>query len=351
MGVSLRPAEPIPEYEGPNYLVSNLIPTKSLIVLGTEADAVRRRLLLQICSAVQHARPLFDGALQVEQGDAVFVASGPGELERAKEIATRWGQGIHSCTINRSIKDLVDLLSSYPDYRLVVIEDATQQRPPFHHWLSRYIRGAADEKTERRLASTLTNSILQDLRREHAREHMSELLRITFERHVTIILGHGLTTTGNLYDQGAFQGRDEAITLRWHEREGVYRLEIKRSGTHLSSRHWDLDLSREKGLFRLAGRSARRERQAAAAEGGFYPFTETERALLNALKMRGPMRNCDIEALKLPNPNLPAVEGAVIGKSTISERLKALQTSGKGYAVIRLEDSRFKINPEAKLPR
>jgi hypothetical protein len=348
MGVSLRPTDAIPEYEGPNYLVSNLIPAESLIVLGTEEDTDRRRFLLQICSAVQHGRPLFRGAFPVEQGDTIFVASGPGELHRAEEIAIQWGQRLNICTVKRSVKEFENMLSSIPDCRLVVIEDATQQRPPFNRWLSRHIGGAQDEKTKKRLMSNLTTSMLNDLRREHAREFMSELLRVTSERHLSIILGHGLTTTGKLFDQGGFQGKDEAITLLWSKRDGVYRLSIERSGMHLGSDHWDLQFNRGNGRFQLAGRSARKARQTAAAKGQPLPFTDVERALLKTLRERGPMRHSQIVALRLTNPNPRAPEGAVLGGSTISDRLRALQSESKRCAVVRLEDRSYKYNPKSE---
>ena len=128
----------------------------------------------------------------------------------------------------------------------------------------------------------------------------------------------------------------------------MYRLRVERGGRHLASQHWDLKQDGDTSRFLLAESSARRVRQAASREGNPLPFTATERVLLEALSKHGPMKHSEIVKLGLLNPNPRAAEGSLLGGSTISNRLKALQCESKGHAVVQLEDKRFAINPDAQ---
>ena len=341
MGLSLNPEKAV--IDKPPYLVSQLIPSNKLIVLGTEDDTDRRLLMLQICAAVQNGRALFDGAFPVVQGETVFFASGPGERDRALEIARMWGEGLEILTARPGMKELKEYLLSHSGCRLLCIEDTVAQRPIFSRWVERYVGDAGGAKFVQNQKANMSLPGLQELRRELAKEFMSGLLQITSERGITIIMGHELNTSGHLYDLGTFHGMDNLLTLRQHGSDGNYRLKIERRGLHLASGEWILERDDTRDRFQLDQRSARRVRQAAIAEAAPLPFTLVEGVLIEALKEHGPLKHSEIEALKLPNPNK---QGSALSKGTISDRLKALMKENKQCVVVRDEDGRWAINPD-----
>lgn len=341
MGLSLNPEKAV--IDKPPDLVSQLIPSNSLIVLGTEDNVDRRVLMLQICAAVQSGRALFDGAFPVVQGETVFFASGPGERDRALQIARMWGEKLAILKVKPGMEELTKYLLSQSGCRLLVIEDTVAQRPIFSRWVERYVGDAGGAKFVQNQKANMSLPGLQELRRELAKEFMSGLLQITSERGITIIMGHDLTTSGHLYDPGTFLGRDILLTLRNSERDGNYRLKIARGGLHLASGEWILKRDYTRDRFHLAERSARRVRQAAIAEGQPLAFTPVEKVLLETLKEHGPMTSTEVEALKLPNPNR---QGALLSKATISDRLGALMGEMKQCVVVRDGNKQWAINPD-----
>jgi hypothetical protein len=192
--------------------------------------------------------------------------------------------------------------------------------------------GEQDELNEAKLEQGQTPGPfdIQDLRR-HVAEHDIRRLRDFAVKHGrSILIGHGLSTKGVLYEIASVSHRDTEIHIL-KVRES-HELEVLPGSRYVRAMTWDLVLDYDHRSYSLRDEAKRRQKVARAEASAPLPLTPQDRKVIDAMWDKGPMRMTDIEkASGLPH-------------STFVQRFRALQRREKGEWIFKVSEGYYVVN-------
>ena len=278
-------------------------------VLGSEMPHHRRIILEQMAVAISSGEE-FLGLLKSKQRQLLFIARGNAEYEAFRS------------RVNLKKKDL-DLRHEWPRFGKGCMEHLSQ------HLMKHFNLGVVflgDYNGIVRKVPYADGNIIagQEVAREKNYRDMARLRDWSSKNEVALVLGHDLSTRGQLLYAGSLKYRDNELQIK--QVRGEWRLEAVPGSNYVSAESWPLLYDDERKFFRVSDSVLR------ARPGGKLPLVENERQIIDTLWESGPLTTKQImEETKIPY-------------TTLHDRLMALQTKEKGEWIIRLELEGAPIN-------
>jgi hypothetical protein len=175
------------------------------------------------------------------------------------------------------------------------------------------------------------NYAFESLIREMEIENIHRLKNFCDENEVSIVLGHDLNknATNLLYTRGLYKC-DTEIHVR--EIDGGWRLKVipKMNKRHIQTHTWDMTYNGQ-NFFKIHEQHREESRMMEALSEGTLPLNEKEMEIIDAIWGKEPMSVTKI------------AEVTNISRSTVDQRLKALEKSNKGEWIVSLKGNKGKL--------
>jgi hypothetical protein len=280
-------------------------------VLGSELPHHRRIILEQMAVAISSGED-FLGLLKVERCKVLFIARGEAEFLSFRSRAE-----------TGTPQKKLDLTSKWPRLGNGCIRELRQyfetQFKPGVVFLGDY------SGIKRQMPRTDGNLIVaQELAREGDYRDIKLLRDLSAAKDVALVLGHDLSTRGQLLYAGSLKHRDNELRIRRVREEWI--LEVLPFSNSVSADSWSLHYDDELKIFRIDDSQLRRR------PDGKLPLVKNEQMIIDALWESGPLTMKQLmEKTKIPY-------------TTLHDRLKALLGKEKGEWIVRLETESEPIN-------
>jgi DNA-binding CsgD family transcriptional regulator len=326
--ILLRPSS-FEESVEPKLLVKGLI-GPGVTVIATPQDKNRERYLLceQMASAVSKGEK-FLGLFETRQCHVMLVAHGQGDFYRMEErgVATR-----HKNLVTRDkwpkiglgcIKKLKAHKRTYPDFKLAFLGDFHLLKSILGNWIENELK----IKDQGLLKSYPTNV---PSTREMEINNVRRLRNFCFENGVSIIVGHDLRQDERkLISTWGLYKCDTEIHLR--EKNNTWSLSVipKENKNYIPTNSWNLTFDSQ-NCFRVHEKHVRETREMEARSKGQLPLNDKEMKIIDAMWGQGPMSVKQIAV------------ATDISRSTVDQKLKALEGSNKGHWVVSLKGDKGK---------
>jgi hypothetical protein len=232
------------------------------------------------------------------------MADGGGLLE----ITGKWQPIGLGC-----VRELAAYKAAHPDLRVVFLGDFESVKSPINVWFE-HLKQAMNEHP-----GTTDPFTKQHLLMGMETDNVQRLRDFSAKSGVSVVIGQNLNTHGKLYSGQALRYRDSEIHVRtvW----GQFRLEVVPPSAYIQTMSWELAYDEGRKLFRATIKAKRKE----ARQMGKLALTENDKRIIEAMQGKGVMS--------------PGAIAKVTGlsRSTVYQRLEALEKQAKGCRVIGLE--------------
>jgi hypothetical protein len=306
-----------------DILIDRLI-GPGLTVVGAEVPQYRYMIQEQMAEAVATGGR-FLGLFDTYQSRVLLVAHGRADYEGARERLRRvagpgkgWLPDIRSEWPRVGVgcfNQLGYYKQANPDFRLAFLGDFENVKSTINTWYAQ-LKEVLAEKEEGTDYFTK-----QQLIRGMDVENVDRLRNFAVENGVCIVIGQDLNTHGRLYSWQGLRYRDTEIHI---VRQGDgYRLKVVPPSTVMQTGEWEVMMEGDK--FINPEREVAMDRQE-ECDCDCVSLNDKEREIVDAMWNRGVMRPGEVAR----------VTG--LSRSTVYQRLRALESDAKGRWVVGLED-------------
>jgi biotin operon repressor len=316
------------------FLIKGLL-APGLTIVASE-DTYERYILQEQMAVSIATGQKFLKSFEVVKSHVLFVTHGPADDRAMKDrlmassgippnlsIVSGWpklGQGAED--------KLRKKLAENKDIKIAFLGDYSLIKGAFDPWYRTFITGPAQiEKPVEMLT-------VQYLNRQKGAEETTRLREFAEQHGVSIVLGHELTTQGKLREREVLRYRDTEIHLRFFKRSGNHKMEVVRGSSKVPTNSWNIIFDDKRSIF-LPAESLGREKD--KKKDGQLALLPNEIAILNALLAGEVMSLAEL------------AQKTGVKRSTVNQRLDALQTEKKGQRVVSFEGdgkTLYLLNPD-----
>ncbi len=320
------------------HIINDLI-GPGLTVIGSDNPIHRIVLQEQMAVAIANGDK-FLGLLDTCQSRVLFVAQGPANLKASRariqrrlyesdrlRIVSEWKKIGLGC-----IKQLKSQKVFSPDLRVVFLGDFDYLRSSFSQWYKDYKEALNESK------DNIDPFSKSQLIRRIDKENVIKLKDFAVESGVCIVVGDDLTTNKKLSSRNGLRHSDAEIHIlekkgrkRGSDREIWFELEVLPYGTHSQTMKWKLTFDDKRKLFLPHESLVKKVSKAEARAKGELPLLENERLIIDTIWDKRPMSVVDI------------ANQTGISRSTVDQKLKALEKPNKGERVFSFDGERGKL--------
>jgi hypothetical protein len=188
-------------------------------------------------------------------------------------------------------------------------------------WINNKLAEQAD------LFRNADRTTLQDFKRDLVVENVRKLRDFSSEYGVSIVLGGDLNLKGKLHDRGGLRHRDNEIRI--YRSGEIAKLEVVSPGRYVQPRSWRVMIDYDARTIQLHEREIRQIERNNSLEKRELSLTDREKAIIDAMWEKDPMRAREIE------------KASGVVHSTLAQKLKALQEKRKGEWIIELPSGEY----------
>jgi DNA-binding MarR family transcriptional regulator len=326
--ISLRSSS-FEESVEPEILVNGLIgPGVTVIATPQDKDHLRYIFCEQMAAAVAKGDKFLDffdthqcHVLLVAHGIADFKGMeerGIATVEKVLETRYEWPKIGQGC-----IRELQQHKKVYPDFKLAFLGNFGFIKSTPGIWMEKEHKIKEESLSK---GYTSHDFFYKDMEIEN----VHRLRNFCFENDVSIIIGHDLTQRKNkLHLTWGLYKCDNEIHLRGMDRAWRLVVEPKRNKNYIQTNSWELTYD-DHYFFQITEQQIREARMMEARSKGQLPLNDNEMKIIDTIWGQEPM------SVK----QIAVVTG--VNRSTVDQKLKALEGSNKGHWVVSLKGDKGK---------
>jgi hypothetical protein len=327
-GISLGPSS-FEENSEQEILVRGLIGS-GVTVIATPEDKDHLRYIFceQMAAAIAKGDKFLD-FFETAQCRVLLVAHGLADFKGMEErgIATannyldirdEWPRIGDGC-----IKELQNYKRMHPDFKVAFLGNFDFLKSILGNWIEKKL------KVDKQNLSK-GNYAFETLIKEMEIENVQRLRNFCIKNKIFIIVGHDLNKNGNrlLYTRGLYKC-DTEIHIREANEDWRLKVVPKMQKRHIQTHTWDM-IYDDQNFFQIHEQQIREARKMKIRSEGQLPLNDNEMKIIDAMWGQGPM------SVKL------IAEATGISRSTVGQRIEALEESNKGHWVVLLKGDKGK---------
>ncbi len=267
---------------------------------------------------------------ETAQCRVLLVAHGAGNFKGMKErgivtlgnnldIRDGWPRIGDGC-----LKELRSYKRMHPDFKVAFLGNFDFLKSILGGWVEKKL------KVDKQNLSK-GNYAFETLIKEMEIDNIQRLKNFCIKNKIFIIVGHDLNKRGNslLYTGGLYKC-DTEIHIREADEDWRLKVVPKMQKRHIQTQTWDMTYD-DQNFFQMNERQIREVRAMEAKSKGQLPLNDNEMKIIDTMWGQAPMSVKQI------------AEATEISRSTVDQRLKALERSNKGDWVISLDGDKGKL--------
>lgn len=326
--IPLKPSS-FEESAEPEILIKRLIgPGVTVIATPQDKDHLRYIFCEQMAAAVAKGDKFLD-FFETAQCRVLLVAHGLADFKGME------GRGIVTLGNNLDIRDgwprigdgCIKELKSYkrmhPEFKLAFLGNFDFLKSILGKWIEKQ-RKIKEEGLSK------SYSLLDFFNRDMEIENVQKLRNFYSEDGVSIVVGHDLTQNNKklLLTRGLYKC-DTEIHIRETDEDWRLKVVPKMLKRHIQTHTWDMTYD-DQNFFQIHEQQIREARAMEARSKGQLPLNDKERKIIDAMWKKGPMSVKKV------------AEDSGISRSTVDQKLKALERPNKGQWVVSLKGDKGK---------